>query len=96
MTEADRDRFTAKLNEFSSRLDAHLILSTKVSLPTRIELTEGIGRQHDQIQKKRALAKANGTAWDVITSEVERDFSSLFDDLQQAVEQLDADEMKAK
>jgi hypothetical protein len=59
-------------------------------------LTEEIGRRHDQIQKKLALAEANGTAWDVIKSEMERDFSSLLDDLQQTIEQLDGDEMKAK
>ena len=98
MTEAEQDKFTANLKEFSSRLDARLHDFRERGEFTDVHrtLTEEIERRHDQIQKKLALAEANGTAWDVIRSEMERDFSSLLDDLQQAIEQLDADQMKSK
>jgi len=68
-----------------------------VSLPdVHRTLMDDITRRHDQIQKKLALAEAHGTPWDVIKIETERDFSSLFDDLLQINEQLDADEKKGR
>ncbi len=47
-------------------------------------------------QKKITSAEAKGAAWDVIKSEAERDFSSLFDDLAQINEKLDVGGMRGK
>lgn len=98
MTEAERDNLTAKLDEFSKRLDAHVR-----DLKERGQFTEAhrnliaeITQRHDQMQKKLALAEAKGTAWEVFKRETERDFSSLFDDLLQINEGLDTDEMKGR
>jgi hypothetical protein len=59
-------------------------------------LIEDITQRHDQIRKKVALAENRGTPWDVIKSQTERDFSSIFDDLLQIGEKLDSDEMKRR
>ena len=98
MTETDREKFRAKLDEFSKRLDAHLrdFKEQGEFTDARQTLAEDIGQRHDKIEKKLALAEANGTAWDVIQSEMERDFNSLFDDLHQHTQRLDDDEMQAK
>jgi hypothetical protein len=59
-------------------------------------LFEEIRQRHDQLERKLALATTTGTAWDVIGSGVERDFTALLDALRKAGEQLDTDEMKAR
>ena len=41
-----------------------------------------------------ASAEAKGTKWDIIKIELDRDFSSIFDDFMQLDEKLDADGMQ--
>ena len=97
MTETERDKLKAKLDKLSSRLDAHVR-----DLKERGQFTEEhrnliaeISQRRDQMQRKLALAEAKGTPWEVFKCETECDFRSLFDDLLQINERLDADEMKA-
>ena len=59
-------------------------------------LFEEFRQRHDQLERKLAVAERTGTAWDVIRSGVERDFTVLFDALHKATEQLDSDEMKVR
>jgi hypothetical protein len=96
MSEAERSRMRAKLDEFSLRLDARArefqergdFLDVHQSLMTQIR------RRHDQLQSKLVAAEANGTAWEVIKIEFERDLSSMYGDLLKLEEQSDADAMK--
>jgi hypothetical protein len=98
MTISGRDELKDKLDEFSQRLDAHVRDLKERGGFTDVHRTliEDIRRRHDQLQRKVALAEEHGTAWDVIKSQTERDFSSIFDDLLQIGEQLDSDEIKGR
>lgn len=98
MAEADREKFRASLDEFSRRLDAHLrdFKQQGEFTDARRTLAEQIQRRQDKIQEKLVAAEADGAPWDVIHSEMERDFDSLFDDLLQQTERLDDDEMQTK
>jgi hypothetical protein len=98
MTETDRQRFRAQLDEFSKRLDGRMRDFRERGRFTDIHRTlfEEIRQRHDQLERKLALATTTGTAWDVIRSGVERDFTVLLDALRKAGEQLDSDEMKAR
>jgi hypothetical protein len=97
MTE-DRQKFRAQLGEFSRRLDARVRDFRERGLFTDVHRTlfEELRQRHDQLERKLAVAEKTGTAWDVIRSGVERDFTVLFDALHKAAEQLDSDEMKAR
>jgi hypothetical protein len=88
----------AQLDEFSRRLDECVRDFRERGQFTDVHRTlfEEIRQRHDQIERKLALAKTTGTAWDVIRSGVERDFTVLCDALRKAGEQLDSDEMKAR
>ena len=46
------------------------------------------------MQDKLACAEAKGSGWEIIKIELERDFSSIYDDVLRLNEELDADEMK--
>jgi hypothetical protein len=96
MTQAERDKLKDKLADFSRRLDAQVrdLKERGEFTDVHRRLIEDITQRHDQIRKKVALAEKRGTPWDVIKSQTERDFSSIFDDLLQIDEQLDSDEMK--
>jgi hypothetical protein len=98
MTETDHQRFRAQLDEFSKRLDGCMRDFRERGRFTDIHRTmfEEIRQRHDQLERKLALATTTGTAWDVIRSGVERDFTVLLDGLRKAGEQLDSDEMKAR
>lgn len=87
-----------KLDEYSKRLDAHMRDLKERGEFTEVHrnLIEEIKSRQDQMEKKVAVAEANGVTWDVIKSEVERDYDSIFDDLLQITERLDANEMKSK
>lgn len=97
MTEAERKELKAKLVEFSERLDACVrdLRERGEFTDAHRALIEELERRHNQVQKRLALAEANGTAWELVKSQTERDFSSLWDALLQLNEQLDADEMKS-
>ena len=96
MSEAERDRMRTKLDEFSRRLDA-----LAREFKERGELSEAheslisrIQGRRERVQDKLTRAEASGSAWEIIKVELERDFSSIYDDLLQLNEELDADQMK--
>ncbi len=92
MSEADRERMRAELNEFTRLLETRTreFKERGDMSDEQHALMTAIKRRHDQIQDRLASAEASGTAWDVIKVEIERDFSSIYDSLAQ----LDNDEMK--
>ena len=98
MTQSERDELKDKLNDFSRRLEAQVrdLKERGEFTDVHRRLIEDITQRHDQIRKKVALAENRGTPWDVIKSQTERDFSSIFDDLLQIGEKLDSDEMKGR
>lgn len=98
MTETDHQRFMEQLDAFSRRLDAcERDFKKRGRFPAAYGiLFEDIRRRRDRVEKKLAAVQKTGTAWDVIRSGVERDFTVLFDALRTAGEQLDSDEMKAR
>jgi len=98
MTQAERDELNERLDDFSRRLDAHVRDLKERGGFTDVHrtLVDDIRRRHDLTQRKLVLVEAHGTPWDVIKTETERDISSLFDDLLQINEQLDADQMKGR
>ncbi len=98
MTQTERDELRDRLDDFSKRLAAHALdLKERGEFSeTHRALIDDIKRRHDHIKKKLVVAEAQGTLWDVIKIETERDFSSMFDDLLQLNEQLDVSEMKGR
>jgi len=92
MSEVDRERMRAKLNEFTQLLETRTreFKERGDMSDEQHSLISTIKRRHDQMQDRLASAEASGTAWDVIKVEMERDFSSIYDSLAQ----LDDDEMK--
>lgn len=98
MTQAERDELKDRLSDFSRRLDAQVRDLKERGEFTNVHRTliEDITQRQDQIRKKVALAQEHGTPWDVIKSQTERDFSSIFDDLLQLGEKLDSDETRRR
>jgi len=98
MTEADRKALKEKLNDLSRQIDDRVrdLKERGVFSESRRQLVADIRRRQEQINKKLASAEAKGRAWAVIRAEIERDFGSLYDDLLQINERLDADEMKGR
>jgi hypothetical protein len=96
MSEAERDRLRARLDEFSRRLDARTC-----EFRERGELSDvhqsfmrQIHERREQLQAKLASAEASGSAWQVIMAECERDFTAIDDDLRLLDERADAGQMK--
>ncbi len=98
MTQTERDELRDRLDDFSKRLAAHArdLKERGEFSETHRALIDDIKRRHGHIEKKLVLAEAQGTPWDVIKIETERDFSSIHDDLLRLNEQLDAAEMKGR
>jgi hypothetical protein len=53
-----------------------------------------IRQRSDKLRKRVVEAQQKGTTWELMKTEFERDFSSLFDDLSLWEERLDAEAMK--
>ncbi|HMA69938.1 MAG TPA: hypothetical protein VKP67_00375 [Xanthobacteraceae bacterium] len=96
MSEAERDQMRTKLDEFSRRLDAvtrEFRERGELSDPHQSLISQIQGRR-ERMQDKLACAEAKGSGWEIIKIELERDFSSIYDDVLRLNEELDADEMK--
>jgi hypothetical protein len=93
MSDPERDQMRARLDDLSRRIDARTrefhergeMSDLHRSLMRRIQ------ERQDRMQSKLASAEAGGKGWDVIRTEFDRDFGSLYDDLLQLDETLDAD-----
>jgi hypothetical protein len=96
MSEAERDRMRARLDEFSERLDARTreFKETGELSDLHESLLSQIQGRHDRMQARLASVEANGSAWDVIRVEFERDFRSIYDDLLLLDDHLDASQLK--
>jgi hypothetical protein len=96
MSEAERDRMRARLDEFTQRLDActREFKETGELSDLHQSLLRQIQGRHDRMQAKLAAVEAKGSAWDVIRNEFERDFRSIYDDLLLLDDRLDAGQMK--
>ena len=96
MSEAERDRMRARLDEFSRRLDARTreFENRGEFSDLHRSLIGKIERRRERLRAKLASAEASGSTWEVVKVELERDFSSIDDDLLLLDERLDADQMK--
>jgi hypothetical protein len=96
MSEAERDRMRARLDEFSQRLDARTREFQERGELSDVHqaLMSQIHERRARLQGRLASVEATGSAWDVIRVECERDFSSIHNDLLLLDERLDADQMK--
>ena len=96
MSDAERDRMRARLDELSQRLDARTreFKETGELSDLHQSLLRQIQGRHDRMQAKLASVEAKGSAWDVIRVEFERDFRSIYDDLLLLDDRLGASQMK--
>jgi hypothetical protein len=96
MSEAERDRMRARLDEFSRRLDARTREFHERGELSDVHqfLVRQIQGRRDRLQDKLVSAEASASAWQVIRAECERDFASIDDDLLLLNERLDAGQMK--
>jgi hypothetical protein len=96
MSDAERDRMRARLDEFSQRLDARTreFRETGQLSDLHQSLLRQIQGRHDRMQARLASVEAKGSAWDVIRVEIERDFGSIYDDLLLLDDHLDVSQMK--
>jgi hypothetical protein len=60
------------------------------------ELMKQINERHDLLRRQVENAAREGTPWDLVKAEFVRDFSSIFDNLLQLEERLDASNMKKR
>ncbi|MGA2127688.1 MAG: hypothetical protein ABSG76_16230, partial [Xanthobacteraceae bacterium] len=56
-------------------------------------LVNDIRKRHDQLRTKVDAVVHEGRSWNLVKTEFIRDYSSMFDDLLQFEERLDADEV---
>jgi hypothetical protein len=98
MSEAERNRMRAQLDEFSQRLDARTLEFKERGELSDVHqsLISQIEGRHARMQARLASVEANGSAWDVIRVEFKRDFRSIYDDLLLLNDRLDASQMKQR
>jgi len=87
-----------KLDELSHRLDARTQEFVQLGEFSDIHeaLIGEIRQRHDKLRAKVDAAAGEGMSWDLVKAEFNRDHSSIFDDLLQIEERLDADAMKKR
>jgi hypothetical protein len=96
MSDPDHAAFRKKLDDFSERLHARTEEFRRTGEFSDIHATllNDIGRRNDALKSKVAEAEHKGKTWDLVKAELARDYGSLFDDLLQIEERLDAATMK--
>jgi hypothetical protein len=94
----DLAAFRGKLDDLSHRLDARTREFTKNGKFSDIHeaLISQIRQGHDKLRMKVDAAAREGTSWDLVKAEFTRDHSSIFEDLLQFEERLDAEAMKIR
>ena len=87
-----------KLDDLSARLRARIeeFRQKGEFSDTHAALLKEIRQRNDALKSKVAEAGQKGTTWDLVKAEFARDYSSLFDDLLEIEERLDAEAMKQK
>ena len=96
MSDPDQAEFRQKLDDFSARLRkrAEEFRRTGEFSDIHDALLKDIARRNEALISKVAEAERKGSTWDLVKAEFVRDYSSLFDDLLQIEERLDAVTMK--
>jgi len=98
MNDPDKAEFRKKLDELADRLRARIEEFRQKGEFSDVHgaLVSQIQQRNDALRKKVAEVENKGTAWDLMKSEFARDYSSLFDDVLEFEERLDAEAMKQR
>jgi tetrahydromethanopterin S-methyltransferase subunit G len=98
MTSEDLTAFRRKLDDLSQRLDARTREFAQSGEFSNVHeaLMREIRQRQDELRTKVDAAAREGTWWDLVRAEFTRDHSSIFDDLLQLEERLDADALKKR
>jgi hypothetical protein len=98
MTDPEKSTFRKKLDELSARLHARAneFRQKGEFSDTHEALLNRIQQHHEALSKKVAEAEAKGTTWDLVKTELERDYSALFDNLLEFEERLDTESMRGR
>jgi hypothetical protein len=98
MSDPDKTAFRKKLDELSDRLHARMEEFRKKGEFSDIHeaLMNQIRERNEELKKKVSEAEQKGTRWQLMKAEFARDYSSLFDDLLEFEERLDAEIMKKR
>ena len=100
MTTEDEELSTLqrKLDDLSHRLDARTREFSQSGEFSNVheKLLGQIRQRHDGLKMRVDAAIRDGTKWDLVKAEFARDNSSIFDDLLQLDELLDAETMKKR
>ena len=98
MISEDLAAFRGKLDDLSRRIDARKREFEKNGEFSDVHeaLISEIRQRQDKLRMKVDAAAREGTNWDLVRAEFTRDHRSIFDDLLQIGERLDADAMKKR
>src|SRR5271166_4788646 len=96
MSDPDKVAFQSKLDELSDHLRAREDDFRKTGQFSDIHeaFLKRIQQRGDGLKKKVAQAERTGTTWELMKTELQRDYNSIFDDLLQLEERLDEEFMK--
>jgi len=96
MDDPDIAAFQRKLDDLTARLHARSEEFTRTGgfLYLHAKLLSDIRQRNDALKAKVAEAQRKGNTWELVKAEFARDYSSLFDDLLQIEERLDAEAIK--
>ena len=98
MISEDLAVFRRKLDDLSRRIDARTREFKQNGEFSDVQeaMINQICQRQDKLRMKVDAAAREGTSWDLVRAEFTRDHSSIFDDLLQFEERLDADAMKKR
>jgi len=90
--------FRRKLDDLSHRIEARTREFEQSGEFSDIHerLINEIRQRQDKLRMKVDAAAREGASWDLVRAEFNRDHNSIFDDLLQIEERLDADAMKKR
>ena len=98
MTSEDLAAFQRKLDDLSRRIDVRTREFEQNGEFSDVHeaLISEIRQRQDKLRMKVDAAAREGTSWDLLRADLTRDHSSIFDNLQQIGERLDAEAMKKR
>ena len=98
MIDEDIAAFHSTLDDLSHRIDARTreFKQNGEFSDVHEAMINQICQRQDKLRMKVDAAVREGTSWDLVRAEFIRDHSSIFDDLLQIEERLDADAMKKR
>ena len=98
MTSEDLAAFQRKFDDLSRRIDVRTreFEQNGEFSDSHEELISEIRQRQDKLRMKVDAAAREGTSWDLLSAELTRDHRSIFDNLLQIEERLDAEAMKKR